>query len=44
VGLIGTEYTMDDTFYQDKLKAHGIEVCLPASHSKEFGFALHLLG
>lgn len=29
VGLIGTEYTMDDTFYQDKLKAYGIDVCLP---------------
>ena len=35
VGLIGTEYTMDDTFYQDKLKAYGIEVCLPAPKDRK---------
>ena len=29
VGLIGTAYTMDSSFYRDKLAAQGIEVVLP---------------
>jgi aspartate racemase len=29
VGLIGTQYTMDGSFYQERLSARGIETCLP---------------
>lgn len=29
VGLIGTQYTMDSSFYHDKLAAHGVETVLP---------------
>jgi aspartate racemase len=30
VGLIGTQYTLAASFYQDKFAARGIETCLPA--------------
>jgi len=29
VGLIGTAYTMEGSFYQEKLKKHGIEAVIP---------------
>lgn len=35
VGLLGTRYTMEDTFYRDRLAAHGFEVVLPGADDRE---------
>jgi aspartate racemase len=35
VGLIGTQYTMDSSFYRDKLMKFGIETVLPAPKDRK---------
>jgi aspartate racemase len=36
VGLLGTRYTMEESFYSDKLRAAGIETIIPESADREF--------
>jgi aspartate racemase len=35
VGLLGTRYTMEQAFYRDRLKAHGIDVLTPGEADRE---------
>ena len=35
VGLLGTKYTMEDAFFHDKLKQHGIETIVPAQADRD---------
>jgi aspartate racemase len=34
-GLIGTRFTMDETFYRERLEAHGIEVAVPDAATRQ---------
>lgn len=36
VGLIGTNFTMSETFYKHKLEARGIDVMLPDQHDRNY--------
>ena len=35
VGLLGTRFTMEDTFYRSRLEAHGLEVVVPPAAQRE---------
>ena len=35
VGLLGTQFTMEQEFYRARLQAHGIEVVIPAPEERE---------
>lgn len=35
VGLLGTDFTMSQPFYRDRLAAHGLEVLVPAQEDRE---------
>ena len=34
VGLLGTAFTMEQSFYKDRLAAHGLEVIIPSSEDR----------
>lgn len=36
VGLLGTKFTMEDEFYKNRLKAHGIDVVIPEDDERNF--------
>jgi aspartate racemase len=36
VGLLGTKPTMNEAFYHDKLRSHGIDAIVPAAEDKDF--------
>lgn len=35
VGLLGTRFTMEDNFYRDRLRKHGIEAIIPSEKERE---------
>jgi len=36
VGLLGTRFTMEQAFYRDRLRAHGIDVLVPGEREREY--------
>lgn len=35
VGLLGTRFTMEEAFYCDRLRAHGLQIVVPDAHQRE---------